>query len=332
MIKERPRRLRRSAAIRNMVRESQWSSHNLVAPLFLVEDLKAELPIKTLPGISRMGIDAALRTIESGLELGIAGYALFPVVPEERKDRCGSESKRPEGLMPSAIRAIKERFPEACLFSDVALDPYSSDGHDGLVDAGHILNDETLPLLAEMALVQAQAGADFVAPSDMMDGRVGYLRDYLDRNGCTNTGILSYCAKYASAFYGPFRDALDSAPKSGDKKTYQMNPANRREARREARLDQAEGADILMVKPALAYLDVIQDLKAASDLPVAAYNVSGEYAMVKAAAQLGCLDEARAIDEILTGIHRAGADLIFTYHAFAAAEVARHRTTATESR
>jgi porphobilinogen synthase len=298
-----------------LVEETRLHPSRWIYPMFILENDKAEIEIDSMPGQSRLGIEKALRKIEQALELGVSSFALFPVIDESRKDSRGTESKNEKGLLPRALRTIKQRFPNCCLISDVALDPYSSDGHDGLVQEGRILNDETLPLLAEMALVQSSAGADFVAPSDMMDGRVGFLRSHLDQAGFTDTGIIAYTAKYASSFYGPFRQALDSAPKSGDKKTYQMNPANRTEALREADLDSQEGADVLMVKPALAYLDILRDLKTEFDLPIAAYNVSGEYAMVKAAAAKGMLDERSAVLEILTSIHRAGADMIFTYHA-----------------
>jgi porphobilinogen synthase len=246
--------------------------------------------------------------------LGLMSFDLFPNIEEALKDKYATESHREEGLYLRAIREVKKNFPEVCIVTDVAMDPYSRDGHDGLVENGEILNDETLEILGKMALAQAQAGADIIAPSDMMDGRVGYIRKVLDDNKFTNVSIMSYTAKYASAFYGPFRDALESAPKFGDKKTYQMNPANQREALIEANLDEAEGADFLMVKPALAYLDVIKLLKDNTELPVAAYNVSGEYAMIKAAAQRGWINEERSTVEVLTSIRRAGATAILSYH------------------
>ena len=248
-------------------------------------------------------------------------FVLFPAVPDDLKDATASYSYHPKNFYLEAIRRAKAEFPECCIITDVAMDPYSSDGHDGLVRDGQIINDESLPILATMALAQADAGADILGPSDMMDGRVGYIREALDNAGYTETGIMSYTAKYASAFYGPFRDALDSAPKFGDKKTYQMNPANHREALIEAELDEAEGADFLMVKPALPYLDVIRALKDNSLLPIAAYNVSGEYAMLKAAAQKGWLDGPSAMAETLTSIRRAGADIILTYFAREYAEL-----------
>jgi len=247
--------------------------------------------------------------------MGVKAFALFPAIENDKKDPTAREASNPDGLLPQSIAKIKSAVPEALLITDVAMDPYSSDGHDGLVKNGVILNDESLEILAAMALTQARAGADIVAPSDMMDGRVGYLRRALDGEGFRDVGILAYTAKYASAFYGPFRDALDSAPKHGDKKTYQMDPANRREALREAQLDVAEGADMLMVKPALAYLDIISDLKQNTHLPIAAYQVSGEYAMIKAAAERGWLSERAAFVESLTSIKRAGADVILSYYA-----------------
>ncbi len=268
-----------------------------------------------MPGLYRYSIDNLLREIESCLKLGLYSFDLFPNVSEELKDKYATESYREETLYLRAIREVKTNFPEACVVTDVAMDPYSIDGHDGIVENGEILNDETLEVLGKMALAHAQCGADIIAPSDMMDGRVGYIRKVLDDNGFTNVSIMSYTAKYASAFYGPFRDALNSAPKFGDKKTYQMNPANQQEALIEARLDEAEGADFLMVKPALAYLDVIKLLKDNTQLPVAAYNVSGEYAMLKAAVRNGWLNEQRAVTEVLMGIRRAGASAILTYHA-----------------
>jgi porphobilinogen synthase len=251
-----------------------------------------------------------LGEIEACMNLGIMAFDIFPAYPEAKKDKFATESYNPETFYLKAIQKIKKQFPEAVVMTDVAMDPYSSDGHDGLVQDGKILNDETLEILGKMSLAQAQAGADILGPSDMMDGRVGYIRSVLDQNGYTNVSIMSYTAKYASAFYGPFRDALDSAPKMGDKKTYQMDPANYREALIEAELDANEGADFLMVKPALAYLDIIRLLKDNSNLPIAAYNVSGEYAMIKAAAQKGWLDGERAMLESLLSIKRAGANVI----------------------
>lgn len=316
---ERPRRNRRSASIRDLVRETSVLPSDLVLPLFIKEGVKIREEIRSLPGSHRLSVDEAFRECELAAKKGIRGIALFPVIPDSLKDPRAAESKNPSGLAPEAIRRIKERFPELVIFADVAMDPYSSDGHDGLVtqhpSGARIDNDLTLPILCQQALCLAQAGTDFVAPSDMMDGRVAAIRSHLDAQGCKDTGILSYSAKYASCLYGPFREALDSAPRFGDKKTYQMDPANRIEALREARLDVAEGADILMVKPALSYLDVISDLSSNTDLPIAAYQVSGEYAMMHAAARNGWLDLDRAIAESLTSIKRAGAKLIFTYAA-----------------
>lgn len=268
-----------------------------------------------MPGIYRYTVDNLLREVEHCMELGLRAFDLFPNIDESLKDKYATESTRKGSLYLRAIAEVKQRFPEACVITDVAMDPYSSDGHDGLVENGEVLNDETLIILGQMALAHAQAGADIIAPSDMMDGRIGYIRNVLDENGFTKVSLMSYTAKYASAFYGPFRDALNSAPKHGDKKSYQMDSANQREALIEAELDTQEGADFLMVKPALAYLDVIKLLHDGFDLPIAAYNVSGEYAMVKASARNGWLDERRATMEVLTGIRRAGATAILTYHA-----------------
>lgn len=312
---QRPRRNRKNEVIRQMVQETHVSAANLIFPLFIIDGVNQKSEVASMPGIFRYSIDNLLREIESCLKLGLNSFDLFPNIAEELKDKFATESYRDESLYLRAIREVKKNFPEACVITDVAMDPYSSDGHDGIVENGEILNDETLDVLGKMALAHAQSGADIIAPSDMMDGRVGYIRNVLDDNGFTNVSIMSYSAKYASAFYGPFRDALNSAPKFGDKKTYQMNPANQREALIEAELDELEGADFLMVKPALPYLDVIKLIKDNTELPVAAYNVSGEYAMVKAAIQRGWLNEQRAITEILTSIRRAGATAILTYHA-----------------
>ena len=298
-----------------MVQETHISAANLIFPLFIIEGENRKTEVSSMPGIYRYSIDNLLREVESCMNLGLKAFDLFPNISEELKDKYATESCREEGLYLRAIREVKKHFPEACVITDVAMDPYSSDGHDGIVENGEILNDETLEVLGKMALAHAQSGADIIAPSDMMDGRVAHIRHVLDDNGFKHVSIMSYTAKYASAFYGPFRDALNSAPKFGDKKTYQMNPANQREALIEAGLDEAEGADFLMVKPALAYLDVIKLLKDNTELPVAAYNVSGEYAMLKAAVQKGWLNEQRAVTEVLTGIRRAGATAILTYHA-----------------
>jgi porphobilinogen synthase len=291
------------------------SADNLIFPLFIIEGNNQKSEVASMPGIYRNSIDNLLREVESCMKLGLKAFDLFPNIEESLKDRFATESYRDGSLYLRAISDVKKNFPEACVITDVAMDPYSSDGHDGIVENGEILNDETLEILGRMSLAHAEAGADIIAPSDMMDGRVGYIRNVLDDNGFANVSIMSYTAKYASAFYGPFRDALNSAPKFGDKKSYQMNPANQREALIEADMDEAEGADFLMVKPALPYLDVIKLLKDNTELPIAAYNVSGEYAMIKAAIQKGWLNEQRAITEVLTSIRRAGATAILTYHA-----------------
>lgn len=298
-----------------MVRETRLSLDNLIFPLFLVDGTGHRQPIASLPGIARLSEDEAVREVEECMNLGLRSFVVFPAVEDALKDRTATYSWKKENFYLRIISRLKKEFPECCLVSDVAMDPYSSDGHDGLVDNGHIVNDATLPILARMAEAQAEAGIDIIGPSDMMDGRVGYLREAMDQAGHTQVGIMSYCAKYASAMYGPFRDALSSAPKFGDKKTYQMDPANRREALREAALDEAEGADFLMVKPALMYLDVIHLLSEHTALPIAAYNVSGEYAMLKAAAERGWLDHDRAMNEMLLSIRRAGATAILTYFA-----------------
>ena len=324
----RPRRNRQSAAIRDMVQETRLHPSDFIFPVFVLEGSQVRSEVSSMPGIYRYSSDLLLDEIGRCLDLGITTFDVFPNLPESKKDRYATESHNPDGLYLQTVRAIKHKYPEAMVMTDVAMDPYNSDGHDGLVEesgpaSGQILNDETLEILGRMAVAQAQAGADIVGPSDMMDGRVGHIRRELDKAGFQQVAIMSYCAKYASAFYGPFRDALNSAPKFGDKKTYQMNPANRREALVEAELDTAEGADILMVKPALAYLDVISLLRQNSHLPIAAYNVSGEYAMIKAAAQNGWLDGERAMMESLLCIKRAGADVILTYFAKEAAALLR---------
>jgi porphobilinogen synthase len=311
----RPRRNRANASIRGMVRETRLSLEQLVYPLFLLEDKQAVQPILSMPGISRFGLEKLMVEVDACMNAGVTNFILFPAVDEKYKDKYATYSLDASNFYLNAIRELKKRFPEAVFISDVAMDPYSSDGHDGLVIDGKIVNDETLPILSAMALAQAEAGFDIIGPSDMMDGRVGEIRDTLDDHGFVNVGIMSYTAKYASAFYGPFREALDSAPKSGDKKTYQMDYANRKEALREAELDEEEGADYLMVKPALCYLDVIRDLSNYSSLPIAAYNVSGEYAMLKAAAERGWIDYNKAMPEMLTSIARSGASVILTYFA-----------------
>lgn len=314
-LSHRPRRNRKSAAIRHLVQENQVTVNDLIFPLFLIEGKNKKSEVASMPGIFRLSTDLMLKEIEECLKLGISTFDIFPSLSDKLKDKRATESLNKKGLYLSALREIKKRFPEAVIMTDVAMDPYSSDGHDGLVKNGQILNDETLEILAKMAVAQAEAGADIIGPSDMMDGRVGYIREALDEKGFTDVSIMSYTAKYASAFYGPFRDALDSAPKFGDKKTYQMNPGNSKEALLEADLDFNEGADFLMVKPALSYLDVIKLLNDNFTLPIAAYNVSGEYAMVKAAAAKGWIDGDRVRDEILLSMKRAGASVILTYFA-----------------
>ncbi|MFD2743670.1 MULTISPECIES: porphobilinogen synthase [Sphingobacterium] len=311
----RPRRNRKSAVIRDMVQETHLHAGNLIFPLFIVDGDNQKTEVKSMPGIYRYSIDNLLREVESCMNLGLKAFDLFPNIEDSLKDKHATVSYQKGNLYLRAIEAVKKNFPEACVVTDVAMDPYSSDGHDGIVENGEILNDETLEVLGKMALAHAESGADIIAPSDMMDGRIGYIRDVLDTNGFTNVSLMSYTAKYASAFYGPFRDALNSAPKSGDKKTYQMNPANVREALIEAQLDAEEGADFLMVKPGLPYLDVVKLLHDNFDLPIAVYNVSGEYAMLKAAAQNGWLDAERATMETLLSFRRAGASSILTYHA-----------------
>ncbi|MFN8117629.1 MAG: porphobilinogen synthase [Bacteroidia bacterium] len=315
MITHRPRRNRKSEAIRNLVQENHVTVNDFIFPLFLIDGKNKKSEVKSMPGIFRLSPDLMLKEIEQCLKLGITTFDVFPSLTDKYKDKYATESTNKNGLYLKTLALIKKKFPEACIMTDVAMDPYSSDGHDGLVKNGEIVNDETLEILAKMAIAQADCGIDIIGPSDMMDGRVGYLREALDEAGHTNVSIMSYTAKYASAFYGPFRDALDSAPKFGDKKTYQMNPANSKEALIEAQLDLEEGADFLMVKPALSYLDIIKDLNTNFDLPIAAYNVSGEYAMVKAAAAKGWIDGDRVRDEILLSMKRAGASIILTYFA-----------------
>lgn len=295
--------------------------HQLIYPLFLFDGNNIKEEVKSLPGNYRWSLDKLIPEVEACMKLGITTFVLFPAVAEDLKDKTASYSYAEDNFYLHAIHTLKNTFPECCIMTDVAMDPYSSDGHDGFVLDGQIMNDETLPILAKMAVAQAQAGADILGPSDMMDGRIGHIREALDVHGFTDVSIMSYTAKYASAFYGPFRDALDSAPKAGDKKTYQMNPANKREALIEAQLDIYEGADYLMVKPALPYLDIIHLLKENSDLPIAAYNVSGECAMLIAACQNGWLDYQKAMPEMLLSIKRAGADVILTYFAKSFAEM-----------
>ena len=319
----RPRRNRQNEVIRSMVKETSLSPANFIAPLFVIEGKDQRIPIKSMPGYFRLSIDQLLIEARELFSLGIKCVAIFPAINDSLKTPDAKEAYNPSGLNARAISALKEALPEMMIMGDVALDPYSSDGHDGLVDpkTGEILNDPTLEVLGKQAICEAKAGVDIIGPSDMMDGRVAYLRAALDREGFEKTLIMSYSVKYASAYYGPFREALDSAPKKGDKKSYQMDPANAQEAIREAELDAIEGADILMVKPGLPYLDVIYRLKQNFQLPIAAYNVSGEYAMVKAAAQNGWIDNDRVILETLTCFRRAGADIILTYFAKEAARL-----------
>ncbi len=328
MIIRRPRRNRISAAVRGMVQETHLTIDHLVQPLFLADGQRIKDEVSSLPGTFRFSPDLVLQEVEECLNLGITNFIMFPAVADALKDKKATYSYDPRNFYLKTATVIKKHFPEACLISDVAMDPYNSDGHDGYVHAGKIQNDETLPILAKMAVAQAQAGFDILGPSDMMDGRVGVIREALDEAGFADTGIMSYTAKYASAFYGPFREALDSAPKNlddvpNDKKTYQMNPANKREALIEADLDVAEGADFLMVKPALNYLDIIHLLKENYELPIAAYHVSGECAMLLAAARNGWLDFDKAMPETLLSIRRAGADVIITYFAKEFAKKAR---------
>lgn len=319
---QRPRRNRKSAAIRQMIAETQLTVDNLIYPFFVEDGKGIKTEISSLPNNFRWSVDTLLPEVESCLKLGLRSFVLFPKVKDELKDKTGTYGYSEENYYLKIAEKLKQTFPEICLMSDVALDPYSIDGHDGVVRNGEIVNDETLEILGKMAVAQAQAGFDIIGPSDMMDGRVLSIREALDDYNFTNVSIMSYTAKYASAYYGPFRDALDSAPKTDgteaipkDKKTYQMNPANVKEAIREAYLDESEGADFMMVKPALCYLDVIKTLSEITTLPIAAYNVSGEYAMLMAACEKGWLDFETAMPEMLLSIRRAGATSILSYFA-----------------
>ncbi len=322
----RPRRLRRTASLRAMVREFSLDPADFILPLFVHEGASNE-PIEAMPGALRWSLDGLVDEVGRALDLGIRCVVLFPKVADGLKTEDGAECFNEGGLIPRAIRRLKQEYPSMTIMTDVALDPYSCDGHDGIVSQqGVVLNDDTVAILCRQAVAQARAGADLIGPSDMMDGRVGEIREALDGEGFDQVGIISYTAKYSSAYYGPFREALDSAPRPGsgkpiprDKSTYQMDPANAREALTEALLDEQEGADILMVKPGLAYLDIIHRLRGETELPIAAYNVSGEYAMVKAAAERGWIDERAVVLETLLCFKRAGADLILTYHACEAA-------------
>lgn len=318
---QRNRRLRQSPAIRQLVSESQLTVNDMMLPLFVTEGSQVKEPISAMPGCYRLSLDLLQEEVKSVSDMGIKAVLLFVMVDDALKDNKGTEALNPEGLMQRAVRTVKTTTPEMVVMTDVALDPYSSYGHDGIVEKGKILNDPTVEVLAQMALSHAQAGADFVAPSDMMDGRIQKIRTVLESAGLTDTGIMSYSAKYASAFYGPFREVLDSAPGFGDKKTYQMDPANRLEALTETLRDIEEGADMVMVKPGLAYLDIIRDIRENVEVPIAAYQVSGEYAMLKAAADKGWLDHDAVMMEQLLAFKRAGANLIATYHAKEAAQL-----------
>ena len=320
-LQKRPRILRQSPAIRSLVAETILTPSDFIAPLFIDEGENIVFEIPSMPGYYRRSIDGTIKEIKELWSMGIKSVLLFVKADDELKDNTGKESWNPDGLMQRSIKEIKNAVPEMIVMTDVALDPYSSYGHDGIVKNGEIVNDETVEALVKMSLSHATAGADFVAPSDMMDGRIGAIREALEQNNFTKTGIMAYSAKYASCFYGPFRDALDSAPGFGDKKTYQMDYANRIEAVKEALADEEEGADIVMVKPAMAYLDIIREVNNSVHIPVSAYHVSGEYALIKAAAKMGWIDENKAILESLTSIKRAGADLIATYFAKDAAKL-----------
>ena len=312
---KRNRILRQSAALRSLVAETKLSVNDFMVPLFVVEGMQVKEEIDSMPGYYRLSMDNLQHEVRQLWQMGLRAVLLFVKCADHLKDNKGTEALNPNGLMQRSIKAVKDAVPDMLVMTDVALDPFSSYGHDGIVEAEQIVNDPTVEVLAQMSVSHAAAGADFVAPSDMMDGRIGAIRLALEQNRFTQTGIMAYSAKYASCFYGPFRDALDSAPGFGDKKTYQMDYANVGEALREVEQDVAEGADIVMVKPALSYLDVIRAVKEKVNVPVSAYNVSGEYAMIKAAARMGWLDEDKAILEVLTSIKRAGADIIATYFA-----------------
>lgn len=314
-LQKRNRTLRQSPAIRAMVRETILTPNDFIVPLFIVEGENIVSEISSMPGYFRRSLDMTVKEVKELWAMGLQSVLLFIKCEDVLKDNRGTEALNPNGLMQRSIRAIKNAVPEICIMTDVALDPFSSFGHDGIVENNEIINDATVEVLAAMSVSHATAGADFVAPSDMMDGRIAAIRQALEENNFSKTGIMSYSAKYASCFYGPFRDALDSAPGFGDKKTYQMDPANRIEAIRETLMDIEEGADIVMIKPALAYLDIIREIKNNVDVPVSAYNISGEYAMIKAAAKMGWLEEDKAILETLGSIKRAGADLIASYFA-----------------
>jgi len=314
-LERRNRILRQSQSVRSLVAETQLTPNDFIVPLFIDEGENVNTEISSMPNYYRRSLDLTVKEVQELWSMGLKSVLLFIKCKDELKDNKGTEALNPDGLMQRSIKAIKNAVPDMLVMTDVALDPFSSYGHDGIVEGKEIVNDATVEVLAKMSVSHAQAGADFVAPSDMMDGRIGAIRKALEENGFTKTGIMSYSAKYASCFYGPFRDALDSAPGFGDKKTYQMDYHNRIEAIKETIMDVEEGADIVMVKPALSYLDVIREVKNAVHVPVSCYNISGEYAMIKAAAKMGWIDEDKAIIETLTSMKRAGADLIATYFA-----------------
>ena len=323
-LQRRNRILRTTPAIRSMVAETILTPKDFIVPLFIDEGENVEMEISSMPNYYRRSLDLTVKEVKELWSLGIKSVLVFIKCKDELKDNTGKEAWNKDGLMQRSIKAIKNAVPEMYVMTDVALDPYSIYGHDGIVKDGEIVNDETVEALVKMSLSHAEAGVDMVAPSDMMDGRIGAIREAFEENNFTNVGIMAYSAKYASCFYGPFRDALDSAPGFGDKKTYQMNYANRIEAVKEALMDEEEGADIVMVKPGLPYLDIVREVKNAVHVPVSVYNISGEYAMIKAAAKMGWIDENKAILETLTSIKRAGADLIATYFAKDAARLLNH--------
>jgi porphobilinogen synthase len=323
-LQRRNRILRQSPAIRNLVAETHLSPNDFIVPLFIIEGEDEVSEIASMPNYYRRSVDLTVKEVKELWQMGLKSVLLFVKSKEELKDNKGTEALNSNGLMQRSIKAIKDAVPDMVVMTDVALDPYSSFGHDGIVENNEIVNDATVEVLSKMSVSHAEAGADFVAPSDMMDGRIGAIRKALEDSNYTKTGIMAYSAKYASCFYGPFRDALDSAPGFGDKKTYQMDYSNRIEAVKEAQMDVEEGADMVMVKPALAYLDIIREVKNSVDVPVSCYNISGEYAMIKAAAKMGWIDEDKAILETLTSMKRAGADLIATYFAKDAIRILNH--------
>ena len=323
-LQKRNRILRQSQSVRSLVAETQLTPNDFIVPLFIDEGENVQTEISSMPNYYRRSLNLTVKEVKELRAMGLNSVLLFIKCRDERKDNKGTEALNPDGLMQRSIKAIKDAVPEMLVMTDVALDPFSSYGHDGLVEGKEIVNDATVEVLAKMSVSHAQAGADFVAPSDMMDGRIGAIRKALEESGLTKTGIMSYSAKYASCFYGPFRDALDSAPGFGDKKTYQMDYHNRIEAIKETLMDVEEGADIVMVKPALSYLDIIREVKNAVQVPVSCYNISGEYAMIKAAAKMGWIDEDKAVIETLTAMKRAGADLIATYFAKDAVRILNH--------